>query len=306
MQTSTLQRLATILKRELGASNVAIIRANEDSDDNAGLSWDIGRGKKLVVTFESLPVDLSEKRQRLATLVDSFADLFADVAADVPTRRPEPAEALKAELNALAGRAGATSALIIDAASPIVWSASEAPTTDDAPIDPHVAKAFAHAHEIGISWLELLKHQPGTLLLTEPKESNPADESVRTLRLVPPVDDLAGLTREEREIIGRRAELTINAIARVRKNPVLVELHRGVHLHEAVVDEKLGYLARSFATIYVLLLVFPGQFDELGAERAVVRVLPTIERLVVALPPDDSPTDHKTGAVVALRARRRK
>jgi len=301
MPSTTLDRLANILKRELGALSVDIV--SDVPDDDASLTWDIGRGRKLVLTFPSAPIDLSDKRDRLATVVESFADLFADLAAECPRARLEPGEALKSELNALVGKCGAVSAVIIDAASPIVWGASEAPTSNDSPVDTRVALAFTHVRELGIVWRELLAGPAGWLAATT--KSKPSAESGRILRVVPPIDPLAGLSSDEREIIARRAELTMAAIARVRANPILTELHRGEHLHEAILEEKLGYLARSFATIYVLILVFPGHFDELGAERAVVRALPIIERWVVALPPDDTPTTTK-GSVIALHGRRRR
>ncbi|MDI1447534.1 hypothetical protein [Polyangium sp. 6x1] len=309
MTPATRQRLATILERELDAASVQIVPSGADrSADGEGttLRWDLGRGRELVVTFAAPIVDRADKEARLATLIESFADLFGEVAAEVPRSRPEPAEALRAELSALAGRAGALGALVIDAASPVVWGASEAPTgTDDPAAEARVAETFARAHAAGISWVALVR-RPGSLSIPPPSSDRkePEEPAARRFRVVPPVDELAPLSAEDREAIGRRVQLTRAAITRVRKNPTLAELHRGEHLHEAVLEEGLGYLARSFATIYVLVLVYPGPFDELGAERAVTRVLPAIERLVVALPPDDAPT-HGRGAVVALRRRRK-
>jgi hypothetical protein len=308
MHAATLERLASILKRELDAEDVHITSDAEEPNPATTLSWDLGRGRMLVLTFSTPPLDLQEKRARLAALIESFADLFAEAAPELPRSRPEPTITLQSELNALAGRAHASCAIIIDAKSPVVWSASEAPTnTEDAPLDAQIHDAFTHAKEIGISWRALLARPPGPLALRERKESKSVAESGRMLRLVPPVDELAGLTPSEREIIAQCAKLGRSAIARVRANAILPQLHRGEHLHEAVLDESVGYLARSFATIYVLILVFPGPFDELGAERAVTRALPIIERLVISLPPDDSPDSPGTpnGAVVALRPRRR-
>ncbi|MDI1483328.1 hypothetical protein [Polyangium sp. y55x31] len=310
MTPATRQRLATILERELDAAAVQIVSNDAEpgpDGDVRTLRWDLGRGRQLVVTFSTPIVDRAEKEARLATLIESFADLFGEVAAEVPRPRPEPAEALRIELSALAGRAGALGALVIDATSPVVWGASDAPTgTDDPEAEARVAETFARAHAAGISWAELVR-RPGSVTIPPPGErKEPEEPSARRFRVVPPVDELAPLSAEDREAIGRRVQLARAAITRVRKNPTMAELHRGEHLHEAVLEEGLGYLARSFATIYVLLLVYPGPFDELGAERAVTRALPAIERLVVALPPDDAPTHGGKGAVVALRPRRRK
>ncbi|MRG90361.1 hypothetical protein [Polyangium spumosum] len=307
MTPATRQRLATILERELDATSVQIVPSGADpgpDGDGTTLRWDLGRGRQLVLRFAGPILDRADKEARLATLIESFADLFGEVAAEVPLARPEPAAALRAELSALSGRAGALAALVIDARSPVVWGSSEAPTgTDDPAAEARVKDVFRRARAAGISWAELVR-RPGDLPLPSERKG-PEETPGRGLRLVPPVDELAPLPTEDREEIGRRVQLTRSAIMRVRKNPTLSELHRGEHLHEAVLEEGLGYLARSFATIYVLLLVYPGPFDELGAERAVTRALPAIERLVVALPPDDAPTNGK-GAVVALRPRRRK
>jgi hypothetical protein len=304
MNTATQNRLATIVKRELDAAEVLFMATDEATDeDGKTLTWDLGRGRHLVVAFDIPPEDPDDKRARLAALIESFPDLFAEVAADVPRPRPEPAEALKAELSALAGRTGALTAIVIDATSPVVWGASEAPSgTDDPEAESRLTAVFVRAHIAGISWLGLLRRPPAPPVLAERKE--PEDPVVRPLRLVPRVDELAPLDVSDREELGRRVQLARVAIQRIRKHS-LTELHRGEHLHEAVLEEGLGYLARSFATIYVLVLVYPGPFDELGAERAVARALPAIERLVVALPPDDSPT-HRSGAVVTLRSRRKR
>ena len=63
-------------------------------------------------------------------------------------------------------------------------------------------------------------------------------------------------------------------------------------------------LVLSFSGIYLLAVIFEGQFDELRAERAMQESLPRIERLVLALPPLD-PGPEPMGGVVAFRRRRR-
>lgn len=95
---------------------------------------------------------------------------------------------------------------------------------------------------------------------------------------------------------------SLRAIDEVRALPGIAALHRGGHVHESVRGEGFGWVARSFAGIYVLVLVFDHAFDEVGAERAIAHALPTIERLVAALPPLD-PTP--TAGVAAIRRRRR-
>jgi len=58
------------------------------------------------------------------------------------------------------------------------------------------------------------------------------------------------------------------------------------------------YLARGFG-IYLLLLVFDAEFSELSAEGEMIRALPTIEHLVLSLPPMDPP--RRGGRVIPLR-----
>lgn len=98
--------------------------------------------------------------------------------------------------------------------------------------------------------------------------------------------------REGREARAKRARdawaraiLSRRAIAEVRALPETEALHRGGHLRHTVSGEGFGYVARSFGGIYVVILVFGGPLDELVAKRALTHALPTIERLVAALPP---------------------
>ncbi len=94
------------------------------------------------------------------------------------------------------------------------------------------------------------------------------------------------------------------AIADVRALPEMLSLHKGGHLRHMVSEPDFGCWARSFAAIYVVILIFEGPFDELLVKRAVTQALPTIERLVAALPPLDP--EPPTAGVAALRGRRRR
>jgi hypothetical protein len=92
----------------------------------------------------------------------------------------------------------------------------------------------------------------------------------------------------------RQHLLVARAIALVREHTA-GEYVSG-HLRLSVRGADFGFLARSFASIYQLILVFDRAFSELHAEAAIVHTLPTIERLVMSLPPVD-PTPAK-GRVV--------
>ena len=84
-----------------------------------------------------------------------------------------------------------------------------------------------------------------------------------------------------------RIMLSRHAISHVRALPEIERLPRGAHLHRSERSGDVGYLVRSFASIYLLVVVFPGPFEELRAEREAVRALPAIEALVLALPPPE-------------------
>ena len=99
-------------------------------------------------------------------------------------------------------------------------------------------------------------------------------------------------------------EVTQRASAEIRQLPSIDLLHKGKHLRHASRDGAY-YLVLSFSGIYLLCLVFDGEFDELRAERAAHESLPRIERLVLALfllDPDPQPV----GGVAALRRPRRR
>jgi hypothetical protein len=94
------------------------------------------------------------------------------------------------------------------------------------------------------------------------------------------------------------------AVTAIRALPETATLHRGGHVHVTVNEPGFGYVARSFAAIYVLVVVYDRPFDELLAKRAILAALPAIERLVVALPPLDP--EPRMAGVVAIRGRRPK
>jgi hypothetical protein len=99
-------------------------------------------------------------------------------------------------------------------------------------------------------------------------------------------------------------QVSHRAIQEVRELPGIPALRRGRPLLHVVREDAFGYVARSFAGIYLLVIVYDAPFDELRAERALVEAMPRIEGLVLALPPLD-PGPAPTANVVAFRRRRR-
>jgi hypothetical protein len=112
-------------------------------------------------------------------------------------------------------------------------------------------------------------------------------------------DLMSTLSEEEkvaREALAKRVEnrwtrhfAIRHAVQVVRAMPEMATLHRGGHLNRSLVEDEFACVARSFAAIYVLVVVFQGPFDELRAKHSISQALPVIESLVLALPPRDPP-----------------
>ena len=111
-----------------------------------------------------------------------------------------------------------------------------------------------------------------------------------------------GLSQSAPAVLSRRAVHAVRGwseLSALRKGKHMRKIERGDG------DQQVSLLAHSFASIYIVLVVFETPFDELRAERAVVEALPRIERLVLALPPlDPEPTER--GKAMALRRPRRR
>jgi hypothetical protein len=104
---------------------------------------------------------------------------------------------------------------------------------------------------------------------------------------------------------GMPATLSRRAVHNVRGWPELAALRKGRHVRKVDRDEAAPLVAHSFASIYLLVVVFSGAFDELRAERAILEAMPRIERLVLALPPLDPQPFDGTGAMRMRKPRRR-
>ena len=302
-------RLAAILQRELGAASVRFAAAGEEPEPSpTTLACTAGNGAIVVAEFASPPPDREAKARRLEIIVDSFAELFTPHPGEVARHRSQaPARSLAGELSALAGRAGALCALVVDARSPVIWGASDVydsadPGTDAAEETPaaHLYRRAAHA---GLRFTTLISEP---VLDTEMSPDSGSDAEIAAeMGLSTKETAAAGaeLTKDERADLWRRVLLVRNALSAVRALPQVVSLHKGEHLHESVRTPEMSYVVRSFATIYMLVVVFERPFDELRAERAVSHALPTIERLVLALPPMDPDPPVAGAGVIRLRRR---
>ncbi|MBK8253790.1 MAG: hypothetical protein IPK82_14135 [Polyangiaceae bacterium] len=290
-------RLEAILMRDLGASKVSFVRpeAAPAASENV-LVVPLEDGPTVVATFNEPPADRDVRVRRMEMLVASFADLFR-----LPSHEPlrpkhaPPARSLAGELTALIGRAGALAAIVVDARSPVIWGSSEMEGPHDGEEETDGTKLYRKAARAGLHF-ETLISEP----VLDTKETHEEDNGVSADR--EPHEDL---TAEERAELWRRVLLVRNALSAVRALPHVANLHKGEHLYESVRAPEMNYVVRSFAMIYMLVVVFEKPFDEVRAYLTVVHALPTIERLVMALPPrEPEPPVAGAGVMRAVKARR--
>jgi hypothetical protein len=111
---------------------------------------------------------------------------------------------------------------------------------------------------------------------------------------------------DEGERGGGMAVASRRAVLAARALPDIAALRKGKHVRSVARDAEVPFVAHSFASIYLLVVVYDKPFDELRAERAIVDSLPRIERLVLALPPLDPPPPFEGAGAVAMRRPRRR
>ncbi len=252
---SDLERLLALVRRELGALDARIALLDEEPGEGPNVvSCPLADGRRVAVTFDAPPPDRDAKQRRLEMLASTF-DTVVEGVASGRSSRPPVTSSLHDELLAVATRAAAVNAIVIDANSPVVWGAA----------------------------------RPRGVVASPPLASS------SRLAEAPANDEGQG----EAAVLSRRA------IHLVRGWPELSALRKGKHARKIERTDEVSVLAHSFAGIYVIVLVWGGDLDELRAERAVAEALPRVERLVLALPPLD-PTPSEGGGVVAMRRPRRR
>jgi len=129
-------RIEELIRRDIGATSVSVIGPGANLADAAALRVALPRGYELIVEVADEEADREALQRRLDVLVESFRESLDEALR--ASERPHAAELLHAELQALAEAAGASDAVVIDAASQVIWGAA---TAKDA--SPRIAKAFA-------------------------------------------------------------------------------------------------------------------------------------------------------------------
>jgi hypothetical protein len=280
------RRFVALVRRELDAAEVELVAAGSRIEHAASMiAVELEDGRHVVARFDRAPEHPDVIARRLSILASTFAESLREQARVHP--RVPNTVSLNDELAALSARARALDAFVIDAHSPVVWGSGRG---YEQPVElvPELHEAL---HLVRVSRGELLE------LVREAQDAPLQEESDRAGSVRP--DSVPPEARASRsdEVIDA---LTRRALQALRGLPGLTALKRGRPFQHTEAHPDFGILAHSFASIYLLVLVFDGRFDELRAERALRDVLPRIERLVLALPPHD-PEPGPQGNVVSMR-----
>ena len=267
-----------MVERELGASRVEMVLTEHPPEPHVA-SAPMLHGFRVEVQFEDQAVDLAQAQTRLESLVESFAGVLAEAA--LPTVREVPntiVNTLEDALVLLVHRARAESAWVIDATTPEIWGSSfryEALTVsfakDYVSIERRLAALGGNIHEL-IAMESIFPWLAARNITGD--EANEIHLAITRLQRLDAIPEGAQLR-------------VVRAISACR---------------DATTNASVNSFERRFAGIYTLILVFDGSYSELHAESAVLRALPTIEKLVTSLPPRDPvPQGAKVARLRRLR-----
>lgn len=283
-----LLKLLDVVRRELDAEEARIELGTREPADAHVLFALLKGGWRLVAVFEQPPPD--DAQAKLEALAESFAgvttqpDEWSSMSSELVGRR------LDDELAEIAERAGAVRALVIDRQSPMIWGTSGPRRTDeDVDTGIKIAEALDAVTRAGVDLAELMSSNAERVRQLLEKRGAHGTFLIREL------ERIRGVRKSES---AWKIHLLVSRALRGVRRTLAKDPH-GAHLREMVHQPYEAYLARAFASIYCLLLVFDGEFTELHAEAAAVNGIPAVERLVLALPPVDPPPPG--GKLISLR-----
>lgn len=279
MTTDAIERVLSLVQKEIGCADARLEIGGHPPEAAEIVYAPLSGGARLVAVFDSPPDDRPRVEYRLRQLGAAFFESGVSLPApssDAETRLAQ--RRLDDELAALAGRTSAIGANVIDMQSPVLWGCSESRHAgEDLESFLITAEVDAAARANGVD-------------LAVVSGLGEADRATS-------LDELTGeLRRRADRLVARLADRPLRA----RRNyllhaQALSEVRRWIRklgseessVRRLVHQENLGYFARSFAGIYVLVLYFPGPFSELQVEGTALHYLPVIERHVLGLPPVD-------------------
>jgi hypothetical protein len=285
VDSTQLQRLLELVRRQLDADDARVEFGGRAPTDPRVVWAELPNGWRLVAVLAEPPAEPGVAEERLAALVDAFGATTEQLAHDGGSRPPPGlvARQLDDELGALAAVTGAVAAVVVDAKSPVLWGSS-LPRDQIEEIDSllGLARHLQLAVEALADPRGLL--DPGSL--RSPTLLKERGVSVETAhRLARWCERIAPESGPSDEARCRREGLLALALAAVRAQASAADEGGAQRIHAALGEG----LFRRFASVYRLVLVFEGSFSELHAEGAMIRRLPCIEQLVLALPPVDPP-----------------
>jgi hypothetical protein len=286
-----LLKLLDLVQKELKATEARLELSTRDPSDERTLVASLRGGWQLVVVLAAPPSDPDGASARLETLAKSFIGLTNNPDDWSAMSRELVARRLDDELAEISERAGAVRALVIDRQSPMIWGTSGARRSDeDVDTGIKTAEALDAVAKAGVDVQELASadaDRAKELLATKGAPATFLSREAERIR------------SESRSGNAWRHHLLVSKAIFGARRSFRSESQGGAHLRVLVHEADFGYLARAFASIYCLIVVFDGAFSELHAEAAAVHGLGTIERLVLALPPVDPPP--RGGKVISLR-----
>ena len=294
MSDLSIERLLDLVRRQLDADDARLEIGGKDPVDPRHLFCALPSGSRLVVCFVEPPPNRADLRRRLEALAEAFATTGERPNEERPvasgamlTRR------LDDELVALADATVALATVVVDDKSPVLWGTS-LPRQGDEDVEAEVAlgRALEGATRASGASAAPWDTAPATAIGLLRQATAPAAVLQRLEERLDALSDATGSVDPaswKARISLARALVEIRAPGAFEREGLTRAAHRVGY----------GYLARPFAAIYRLVLVFDGDFSELHAEGRLIRALPAIERLVLALPPVDPP--RGAARVIPLR-----
>ena len=292
MREQALLRALGLIQREIEAADLRLELGGREPEGDNQLWCSLAGGWRLVATYDFPPENRGALLDRLTALAQSFSELSPaanltpapGLTADLSTLR------LAEELDALAQRSKALCAVVIDTQSPVIWGSSDPHGHTDIEAAEHLARLVDEARAANFKLEELLAASPEAVQgwLDRGKLSTALEHGVKRVKAASSAHGLRAwqsLTHSARAIVEVRrgspeSAPRVGGPGRSAPPPKRAYYESG---------PEFGYLARSFANLYLLILVFDAPFSQLQAEGALVHALPLIEKLVLSLPPVEPP-----------------